>query len=122
MVLGIYSLPAIAAEPAFTASPAFFDGFDPGWEGRQTDWRIATWMQNGTQMARERSQTDGLGNTVQTVLAGEPYRGGSMQSNREFGFGRWIARVKPSNVDLAKSKAQLPASNVRRPRRMISAR
>ena len=82
----------------FSATPSFQDDFSPGWEGEQTSWRVATWKQNGTQMAPERCRTNGEGMLVQTVLAGEPFRGGSMQTNREFGYGRWVARVKPSAV------------------------
>lgn len=82
----------------FEKTPAFQDNFDAGWEERQQYWRVATWKQNGAQMAKERCRSDGKGYIVQTVLAGEPYRGGSMQTTREFGFGRWEARVKPSSV------------------------
>ncbi len=85
-------------EGGFAREPSFFDDFGPDWESTQTDWRVATWLQNGTQMSPERSKTDGQGHMVQTVLAGEPYLGGSMQTDREFPYGRWIARVKPSNV------------------------
>lgn len=86
------------AEGGFAPQPTFVDEFDAGWETTQTAWRVATWMQNGTQMLPERSRTDGQGHMIQTVLAGVPYRGGSMQTAREFGYGRWIARVKPSSV------------------------
>lgn len=85
-------------EGGFAETPAFEDDFGEGWEKRQKDWRVATWNQNHTQMSPERCRTDGEGRMVQTVLAGEPNRGGSMQTNREFGYGRWIARVKPSAV------------------------
>ncbi|MFW6153670.1 MAG: glycoside hydrolase family 16 protein [Planctomycetota bacterium] len=79
-------------------SAAFRDDFDPGWEQRQTAWRVATWKQNGTQMAPERCATDGEGHMVQTVLPGEPYRGGSMQTADEYPYGRWTARLRPSSV------------------------
>jgi beta-glucanase (GH16 family) len=49
-------------------------------------------------MSRDRCRIDGQGHLVQTVLAGEPFQGGSIQSKREFGYGRWVARVKPSSV------------------------
>lgn len=80
------------------AKPAFRDEFDPGWNETQTDWEIATWMQNGAQMDPARCRANGQGQLVQTVLAGDPPRGGSLQTNREFGYGRWLARVKPSAV------------------------
>lgn len=49
-------------------------------------------------MSPERCRTDGEGHLVQTVPAGDPPRGGSLQTKLEFGYGRWIARVKPSAV------------------------
>jgi len=82
----------------FAEAPAFEDDFSAGWESRQTDWRVATWKQNGTLMASERCETDSEGCLVQTVLAGEPYRGGSLQTALEFSYGRWVARVKPAAV------------------------
>lgn len=85
-------------EGGFASVPAFEDDFSAGWEETQKAWRVATWKQNGAQMALERCRTDGQGNLVQTVLAGDPPRGGSVQSDREFGYGRWIARVKASPV------------------------
>jgi beta-glucanase (GH16 family) len=84
--------------PAFALTPAFADDFLPGWETNQCSWRIATWKQNGTAMSLERCRTDGQGMLVQTVLPGEPSRGGSLQTNREFPYGRWVARLKPSSV------------------------
>ncbi|WP_309386552.1 glycoside hydrolase family 16 protein [Cerasicoccus frondis] len=59
---------------------------------------MATWKQNKTQMAKSRCQTDGEGMMVQTVLPKLPGEGGSMQTKGEFGYGRWVARVKPSAV------------------------
>ena len=80
------------------AEPSFEDEFKPGWEKEQKDWRVATWKQNGTQMSPERCATNDKGRLVQTVLAGEPYRGGSMQTSKEYPYGRWMARLKPSSV------------------------
>jgi beta-glucanase (GH16 family) len=77
---------------------AFRDDFDPGWEAAQTAWHVATWMQNGAQMDPERCRTNGEGMMVQTVLAGEPYRGGSMETAAEYPYGTWEARIKPSAV------------------------
>ena len=78
--------------------PFFEDNFDPNWEDTQTAWRVATWTQNKTQMSPERCQTNDDGMLVQTLLAGEPAKGGSMQSSIEFPYGRWQARLKPSPV------------------------
>ena len=82
----------------FAVEPTFQDEFAPGWEKDQKAWRVATWKQNGTQMSPERCATDGKGFLVQTVLAGEPYRGGSLQSVAEYPYGRWVGRLKPSSV------------------------
>lgn len=92
--------PAVVSLEAggFASEPAFVDDFLNDWEKTQSTWQVATWKQNGTQMAKERCRTDGKGHLVQTVLAGDPPSGGSMQSKREFGWGRWVARVKPSAV------------------------
>ncbi|MCU0664789.1 MAG: glycoside hydrolase family 16 protein [Myxococcota bacterium] len=82
----------------FVAAPTFRDTFEPDWEETQTAWRRASWMQNGTQMDPERCATNAKGLLEQTVLAGAPYRGGSMQTTAEHLYGRWTARLKPSNV------------------------
>ncbi len=82
----------------FAKEPSYADDFAPDWKPATLGWRVATWKQNGAQMAPERCAVDGEGHLVQTLLAGEPPRGGSMQSTKEFGWGRWIARVKPSAV------------------------
>lgn len=85
-------------EGGFAREPAFEDTFDPDWGRTQTDWQVATWVQNGTQMSPARCRTNEEGHLVQTVKAGMPYRGGSLQTKREFGYGRWLARVRPSSV------------------------
>lgn len=91
---------ARAAKPnyEFEETPSFSDDFPAEWNPALAGWRVATWKQNGTQMSPERCQTDGSGLLIQTVKAGVPKLGGSMQTAREFGFGRWVARVKPSSV------------------------
>lgn len=89
------------AEPATGQAgvkAGFEDGFGVGWEKSQKAWRVATWKQNGAQMDPARCATDGKGMLVQTVLAGEPYRGGSMQTAGEYGYGKWVARLRPSSV------------------------
>lgn len=90
-------LPTLA-EGGFASEPSFEDSFSPGWDKDQKAWQVASWKQNGTQMALERCRTNGEGLLVQTVLPGEPFSGGSLQSRAEFGWGRWVARVKPSAV------------------------
>lgn len=90
-------------EMYFSHQPTFVETFNYGWEEENQaigagDWNIAFWMQNGAQMAVDRCTTNVEGHLIQTVLPGEPYRGGSIESVGEFGYGRWVARVKPSPV------------------------
>jgi beta-glucanase (GH16 family) len=85
-------------QAGFATEPAFQDDFSPDWDPVSAGWRVATWRQNKTQMSPERSAVDGQGYLVQTVLAGEPARGGAVQTSREFGWGRWVARIKTSDV------------------------
>lgn len=82
----------------FAETPALHDDFAPGWEETQTIWRIADWSQNKTKMSPERCRTNGEGMLVQTVLPELPGMGGSLESKGEFGYGRWVARVKPAAV------------------------
>jgi len=86
------------AEGGFATAPAFVENFDYGWEQNNQDWQIATWTQNQTKMGRERAKTNEDGHLVLTVKSGYPKLGGSIQSKGEFGYGRWIARVRPSDV------------------------
>jgi beta-glucanase (GH16 family) len=82
----------------FAKEPTFEDDFLPGWEKNQKAWSVATWMQNKTQMAPERCATDGQGLLVQTVKAGDPALGGSLESKGEWRYGRWVGRIKPAAV------------------------
>lgn len=82
----------------FAEEPALVDHFDPGWEKNPEHWRIATWSQNKTQMGTERAVANEDGELVLTVKEGFPAKGGSIQSKKEFGWGRWVARVRPSST------------------------
>ena len=82
----------------FEATPIVEDNFDAGWSESQALWRRASWTQNGTQMSLDRCNENSDGFLEQTVLAGTPFQGGSMQSREEYRYGRWVARLKPSNV------------------------
>ncbi|MDF3128438.1 glycoside hydrolase family 16 protein [Kiritimatiellaeota bacterium B1221] len=55
-------------------------------------------MQNKTQMDPERAVANDQGELVLTVEQGFPAKGGSTQSKKEYGFGRWVGRVRPSHV------------------------
>lgn len=82
----------------FVEEPALHDSFDSGWPARKQHWIVASWKQNKTQMSPKRCTTNDEGHLVQTVLPGLPGQGGSMQTKQEFGYGRWVARLKPSAV------------------------
>jgi len=82
----------------FAEKPTFEDDFLPGWDKNQNAWYVAKWLQNGTQMEPERCATDDKGLLVQTVLAGNPPRGGSLSTKTEYRYGRWVGRLKPSAV------------------------
>lgn len=86
------------AEGGFAGTPSFLDFFNSGWKSSQTEWRIANFSQNGTEMSPDRVNVSASGILTETVLAGEPYRGGSIETWAEFGWGRWVARVRPSPV------------------------
>ena len=88
---------ANSANVRFSTEPTFSDDFSSDWLPAAGRWRVATWSQNGALMSPERCAVDDKGHMVQTVLPGTPYCGGSMQTDREFGYGRWVARVKPSS-------------------------
>lgn len=90
-------LPSLKAA-GFAETPGFEDNFDPGWPKRKGNWQVAGWKQNGTQMSPERAKVNGDGDLVLTVKAGKPFQGGSIQSTREFAYGRWVARVKTASV------------------------
>jgi beta-glucanase (GH16 family) len=86
------------SEGGFSTTPGFIDYFNYGWKSTQTAWRVADFLQNGTQMSPDRVTVSTSGILTETVLAGEPYRGGSIETWDEFGWGRWVARVRPSPV------------------------
>jgi endo-1,3-1,4-beta-glycanase ExoK len=93
--------PAVESSDLISSTPAFSDMFDdPQWEKNNgtTLWQQASWMQNGTQMNSDRCQAvNGL--LTLTVLPGEPYQGGSIQTRSDqWHYGRWDARLKPSSV------------------------
>ncbi len=85
-------------EGGFAEKPSFVDEFDVGWPNKAKYWQVATWKQNKTQMGKDRCKVNAEGFLVQTVKPGLPGKGGSMQSKQEFGWGRWVARVKTTPV------------------------
>jgi beta-glucanase (GH16 family) len=93
--------PGAQSPDLISSTPTFVDLFDdPQWEQNSgiSLWQQASWMQNDTQMDPERCQAVG-GLLTLTVLPGEPYRGGSIQTRSDqWPYGRWDARLKPSSV------------------------
>jgi len=82
-------------EGGFASEPSFVDNFD---SLSKDVWRVARWKQNGTMMSPERCFVKD-GNLVQVIKkGGPPYLGGSVESRGEFGYGRWVARLKPTDV------------------------
>lgn len=94
-VVSMKSAPIIGNDLFFKSTPGFYEDFN---YIDSINWRVASWKQNGTQMAKERCQVNEDGFLVQTVLPSPPFRGGSIQTAKEFGYGRWVARLKPSSV------------------------
>ena len=92
--------PDAKAVQVISDTPSFVEDFnDPDWETNNgiTVWHQASWMQNGTQMSVDRCQVID-GKLTLTVLPGEPYQGGSIQTRKDdWGYGRWEARLKPSD-------------------------
>ena len=84
-------------EGGFAEEPSMVDEFNPGWTGKQY-WRVATWNQNKTKMSKDRCKVNADGHLVQSVMPQLPGLGGSMQTKHEYGYGRWVARVKASSV------------------------
>lgn len=73
-----------------------FENNNKSWSFNE-NWRRAAWLQNHTTMGIDRAYPeDGLMKFF--VEAGSPYLGGSIQSKYTYGYGRWEARLKPSNV------------------------
>lgn len=112
----------------FDNKPFFSENFDTNWIQqnlpKNSSWRIATWMQNGVLMKLENLSVERLNqeHTSEKHLSEEQnkdlnsqliqkvvpfdknmrskilHSGGSVQTSIEFGYGRWLAKVKPSNV------------------------
>ncbi|MFV0338632.1 MAG: glycoside hydrolase family 16 protein [Chthoniobacterales bacterium] len=89
---------ATPPQGSFATDPAFEENFNPGWNESHPDWMVARWKQNRTMMGIDRCVVNEDGLLEQTVLPELPGKGGSMQTKREFGYGRWVVRAKPSAI------------------------
>lgn len=103
--------------------PSFSEDFNTNWVKNNfrtnSKWRIATWPQNGVLMKKDNidvrqftqedihsySSDQANAYLVQKVIPFDNqsqnnilHSGASIQTSQEFGYGRWLARVKPSNV------------------------
>jgi beta-glucanase (GH16 family) len=75
----------------------FYEGFD-GPVDNQT-WLIGTWKEHGGQLSADRCYTrDGLLNMIFINKPGDGYLGSAIQTVDEFLYGRWEAKLKPSNI------------------------
>ncbi len=76
----------------------FFEDFEG--DGVDTDvWHIATWEEHGGQTGTERCYTeDGYLNMVFINDSEEGYLSSAIQTREEYLYGRWEARLKPSDV------------------------
>lgn len=98
--IGIFGAggPCPATSEAYVADP-FYESFDGEID---TDvWLVATWIEHGGQTGPERCFTkDGHLNMrfVNDPSVPEHYLSSAIETRREFYFGRWEARLKPSHV------------------------
>ncbi len=64
----------------------------------ETVWQVATWTEHGGQTGKERCYTkDGCLN-MKFINNNGTYLSSAIQTRKEFLYGRWEARLKPSNV------------------------
>lgn len=76
----------------------FFDDFT-GTSVSKTDWRIATWKEHGGQTGTDRCFTkDGFLTMLFINDSAQGFLSSAIETKNEFLFGRWEARIKPSNV------------------------
>jgi beta-glucanase (GH16 family) len=76
----------------------FFDGFDSG-SIDNTEWQVATWIEHGGQTGVERCYVqDGYLNLVFINDSTDGYLSAAIQTRKEYYYGKWEARIKPSNV------------------------
>ncbi|GEM_PF-1241542 len=84
--------------PAEPQDGSFFDDF----EGDQIDsskWQVATWTEHGGQTGRDRTYVeDGKLHLVFINDSEEGYLSAAIQTWDTFLYGRWEARLKPSDV------------------------
>lgn len=78
------------------SEPEFVDQFGQKWDGLARGWTLASDPIDGNAMSPER-----CGVTLHPaflkliVKAAEPFQGAAIVTSKEFGWGRWIAKVLP---------------------------
>jgi beta-glucanase (GH16 family) len=76
----------------------FFDGFDSG-NVDDTEWQVAAWIEHEGQTGPERCYVqDGY---LKMVFINDPvygYLSAAIQTRKEYYYGKWEARIKPSGV------------------------
>jgi hypothetical protein len=76
----------------------FFDDFD-GDQVNTSVWQIATWREHGGQTGTERCYaSDGYLNMLFINDSNEGFLSSAIQTRDEFLYGKWEARLKPSDV------------------------
>ena len=79
-------------------SYAFRDDFN-GTEVDSSVWQVATWIEHGGQTGPERCYVeDGHLKMIFINDSTQGYLSSAIESREEFYYGRWEARLKPSNV------------------------
>ena len=95
--------------PGMYASEPFYDDFSGGGPESAIDtdlWQIGTWREHGGQLSAERTYIED--DMLVLVFEYDPeyyaetglFKSSAIQTRRnDFGYGRWEARLKPTDVD-----------------------
>ena len=76
----------------------FFDDFN-GDEIDNTVWQVATWSEHGGQTGTERCYAlDGYLNMIFINNGNDDFLSAAIQTRNEFLYGKWEARIKPSDI------------------------
>ncbi len=75
----------------------FFDDFE-GSSINDTVWQVAGWYEHGGQTSAERCYAENGYLTMKFINDNGTYLSSAIQTRKEFLYGRWEARLKPSSV------------------------
>ena len=86
-------------ETLSAAAPEHFRDDFNGTTLNRDSWQVATWSEHGGQTGSERVFVkDGFLNLVLVNDLNKGILSSALQTTQKYGFGRWEARLKPSNV------------------------